>query len=162
MPFEPPGTDVAASAEEKFAEYLALHGMRMTRAQRALVRYIFSYHDHFTANKLLQDLQAKGLNISRATVYRTLARLVDAGLLRTHRFENQVAYEHAYGYPEHDHLYCRRCGAIIEFSAPELAELRDRVAREHGFRAESHRLVITGLCEKCALSRTRRRRVDLI
>ena len=154
--------DPAASAEEKFAEYLALRGKRLSRAQRELVRYIFSYHDHFTATKLIDDIRAKGMKISRATVYRTLARLVDAGLLRTHRFEDQVAYEHQYGYPEHDHLYCRSCGKIVEFTAPELAELRDRVAREHRFRAETHRFIITGLCEACALQRARRRKVDLI
>lgn len=155
-------SDTARSAEEKFAEYLALHGKRLTRAQRDLVRYIFSYHDHFTATKLIDDIRDKGLKISRATVYRTLARLVDAGLLRTHRFEDQVAYEHSYGYPEHDHLYCRQCGKIVEFAAPELAELRDRVAREHRFRAESHRFVVTGLCESCALQKARRRKVDFI
>ncbi len=162
MPFELPQAERQGDPVEKFAEYLALHGMRLTRPQRELVEYIFRYHDHFTATKLLQDIQQKGLKVSRATVYRTLARLVDAGLLRTHRFENQVAYEHAYGYPEHDHLYCRNCGKIEEFSVPELGELRDRVAREHRFRAETHRFVITGLCEECAIASSRRRRVDLI
>ncbi len=44
-----------------------------------------------------------GRAISRSTVYRTLRLLVDAGLLRELRLTNRTAYEHDYGYPDHDH-----------------------------------------------------------
>jgi Fur family ferric uptake transcriptional regulator len=160
-PVLPPAPS-AKTPEEKFAEYLSLRGKRFSRAQRQLVCYIFSYHEHFTANKLLRDIEERGLHISRATVYRTLALLVDAGLLQTHRFNDELAYEHAYGYPEHDHLYCKKCGAIIEFRAPELLELRERVARAHQFRAETHRFVVCGICEKCSRTQARPRKLDLV
>jgi Fur family ferric uptake transcriptional regulator len=75
----------------------------------------------------------------------------------------RAVYEHDYGYPQHDHLYCQMCEKLIEFSSDELAELRDAVAREHNFRVASHRLTIFGVCREC--SRTRHRRqspMDLI
>ena len=50
-----------------------------------MVRYIFSKHNHFDADQLIDDLKGAGLNVSRATVYRTLSKLVDAGLLRASR-----------------------------------------------------------------------------
>ena len=50
-----------------------------------MVKFIFSKHNHFDADQLIDDLKAAGFNVSRATVYRTLAKLVDAGLLRQHR-----------------------------------------------------------------------------
>ena len=53
----------------------------------------------------------------------------------------RAVYEHDYGYPQHDHLYCQMCDKLIEFHSDELAELRDAVAREHNFRVTGHRLI---------------------
>jgi len=153
---------VAEPAEEKFAEYLELRGLRQTRERRDLVRHIFSYHDHFTADTLEADVRQKKIGVSRPTIYRTLALLVEAGMLRKLRFGDRDAYEHDYGYPEHDHLYCTKCQKIIEFHNEELVELRERLSREHGFQANSHRLVITGLCESCARTKTTNRKLDFV
>ena len=32
----------------------------------------------------------------------------------------RAVYEHDYGYPQHDHLYCQICDKLIEFSSEEL------------------------------------------
>jgi len=48
--------------------------------QRDMVRYIFSQHNHFDADQLDRGHETAGFAVSRATVYRTLAKLVDAGL----------------------------------------------------------------------------------
>ena len=49
---------------------------RFTGQQRDMVRYIFSKHNHFDADHLIDDMKQAGLEVSRATVYRTLAKLV--------------------------------------------------------------------------------------
>jgi len=136
--------------EEKFAEYLRRKRHRNTRARRELVRHIFSYRGHFTAEELVSDVERHKIRVSRATVYRTLALLVEAGLLRKIRFGNADAYEHDYGIPAHDHLYCTECGKILEFQVSELDRLLARVARRHNFSISSHRLIVTGLCKECA------------
>ena len=151
---------VAEAPEQKFAEYLELRGQRLTRDRVELVRHVFSYHDHFTADDLEADLKSKG--ISRATIYRNLPLLVEAGLLRKLRFGERDAYEHDYGYPEHDHLYCTKCKKIVEFHNEELVELRDRVSREHNFRAASHRFVISGLCESCFRAKGTKHKLDFV
>ena len=140
---------VAERPEDKFAEFLAMRGHRQTKERHELVRHIFQYHDHFTAEDLLLEVKQKKMVVSRPTIYRTLNLLVEAGLLRKLRFGDRDAYEHDYGYPEHDHLYCTKCNKIIEFHNEELIDLRERVCREQNFRAESHRLVISGLCDEC-------------
>ena len=151
---------VTNAPERKFAEYLELRGQRLTKDRAELIRHVFSYHDHFTAEDLETDLKAKG--ISRATVYRTLPLLVEAGLLRKLRFGDRDAYEHDYGYPDHDHLYCTKCRQIKEFHNEDLVELRDRLAREHGFRGVTHRFVISGLCESCFRAKGTTRRLDFV
>ena len=79
-----PAVAVSQTPENKFREYLASRSkpQRFTGQQRDLVTYIFSRHNHFDAESLIDDLKREGLSVSRATVYRTLTKLVDAGLLR--------------------------------------------------------------------------------
>jgi Fur family ferric uptake transcriptional regulator len=96
-------------------------------------------------------------------VYRTLNELVEAGLLRKMTLSGRAVYEHDYGYPQHDHLYCQICDKLIEFSSEELQEIRDAVAREHNFRVTGHRLIINGVCHDCSRKRHRRQSpLDLI
>jgi Fur family ferric uptake transcriptional regulator len=156
---------VASSPQERFEEYLQSRGKRITQQRRSLVGYIFERHDHFDADELLASLARRpdGDKISRPTVYRTLNELVEAGLLRKMTLGGRAVYEHDYGYPQHDHLYCQVCDKLIEFGSDELQNLRDAVAREHNFRVTGHRLIITGVCEDCSRKRHRRQSpLDLI
>lgn len=96
-------------------------------------------------------------------MYRTLEELVDAGLLRAMTLTGRRVYEHDYGYPQHDHLHCKKCDQLIEFASDELVALREAVAREHGFRVTGHRLIISGVCSDCARKQTRRQSpLDLV
>ncbi len=156
--------EVSLTPLERFEEYLQSRGMRNTGQRRVLVEYVFSQHDHFDADALIEKLPRKGQPdyVSRPTVYRTLAEFVDAGLLRKFELDGRAVYEHDYGYPQHDHLYCQSCHRLIEFQSDELLALRDRVALQHRFHIVGHRLIITGICEACRQSKhkLKRRRQD--
>jgi Fur family ferric uptake transcriptional regulator len=147
---------------EKFREFLEIRGEKLTEPRRVLVRHIFNTHKHFDADELVRDLHDAGRQVSRSTVYRTLRLLVEAGLLRELRLTNRSAYEHDYGYPAHDHLYCTSCNRIVEFRNDEILKLRDLVSSSHGFRASGHRFLISGVCAACSRSHSPRRRLDLI
>ncbi len=71
---------VALSPVERFEEYLQSRGMRNTDQRRSLVQHVFSHHDHFDADNLIEQLPKKGESgyVSRPTVYRTLNEFVDA------------------------------------------------------------------------------------
>ena len=157
--------EVSLSPLARFEEYLQSRGKRMTRPQRLLIEHVFSRHDHFDADALLDQLPQRGDvgRIGRATVYRTLTKFVEAGLLRTFIIDGRTVYEHDYGYPQHDHLHCTECQQLIEFQSDALLQLRDLVAQEYRFKVTGHRLIITGVCEACQKSRRRtKRKVDLI
>jgi Fur family ferric uptake transcriptional regulator len=154
--------EVTESPEEKFREFLEIRGEKLTEPRRILIRHIFDTHKHFDADELVADLQAAGRRVSRATVYRTLHLLVEAGLLRELRLTNRSAYEHDYGYPSHDHLHCTMCNQVVEFRNDEIRRLREAVSLEHGFRPSGHRFIITGVCPACVRARSPRRRLDLI
>ncbi len=159
-----PAVAVSQSPEDKFREFLASRPrpQRFTGQQRTMVQYIFSQHNHFDADQLIDDMKKAGHRVSRATVYRTLAKLVDAGLLRRLELGPRMYYEHDYGYPAHDHMHCGKCGKVIEFQSTAIeAAMRD-VCREHFFNTNGHTLVIRGTCAECNRARVTKRRLDLI
>jgi Fur family ferric uptake transcriptional regulator len=157
--------EVSLSPLQRFEEYLQSRGMRMTKPRRCVLEHVFARHEHFDADTLIDQLPSHGQKgyVGRATVYRTLKEFVDAGLLREFQLDGRAVYEHDYGYPQHDHLYCQECQELIEFQSEELIELREAVARQTNFRVTGHRFIITGVCEKCRMSKRRRRqRLDMI
>ena len=82
----------------------------------------------------------------------------DLSLVGFGELDGRAVYEHDYGYPQHDHLYCKECQKLIEFQSSKLLELRDEVASEHRFRVAGHRLIVTGVCEQCTQARRRKKR----
>ena len=162
QPLQP--LDVSLSPQERFEEYLQARNQRQTRQRRFLVDQVFSDHSHFDADELIDRLPRRGEQnyVSSATVYRTLGDLVDAGLLRKFELDGRTVFEHDYGYPQHDHLYCTRCRQLIEFQSDELMKLRDEVAADQGFRVSGHRMIIQGVCRDCSKSRRKKRKQDLV
>ena len=135
---------VSLTPEERFEEYLQSKGMRNTQQRRNLMQLVYSRHEHFDADTLIEQLPRKGNTgyVSRPTVYRTLAEFVDAGLLRKFELDGRAVYEH---------------------QSEDLIELRRSVAQQHRFRVTSHRLIISGICENCSRTpRRKRRKQDLI
>lgn len=155
---------VAQTPEAKFREYLSSRAkpQRFTEAQQRLVKFVFDSHSHFDAEQLCSELDKADQNVSRATVYRTLAKLVDAGLLRQIYLGQRVVYEHDYGYPEHAHLHCEKCGKMIEFTHDELENIVPAICRKHQFQMGSFNLLIHGVCVDCNRARFSQRRLDLI
>jgi Fur family ferric uptake transcriptional regulator len=161
---ELPAVVVSQSPEAKFREYLASRPrpQRFTGQQRDMVRFIFSRHNHFDAEQLIDDLKQAGFRVSRATVYRTLNKLVDAGLLRRLELGPRMYYEHDYGYPQHEHMRCEQCGKMIEFQSPAIETTLREVCRQHQFNASGHTFVIRGTCAECNRARMTKRRLDLV
>jgi Fur family ferric uptake transcriptional regulator len=156
-----PAVAVSQTPEDKFREYLASRPkpQRFTDQQRELLEHIFARHSHFDPEQLIEALRDAKKRVSRATVYRTLSKLVDAGLLRRIELGGRTVYDHDYGYPAHDHLVCEQCGSMTEFQSEELEALLERVASENQFRAAGHTLVIRGVCAACNAARAAKHRL---
>lgn len=150
-PFSLRSVQVSASPLERFTEFLRTRGKRVTQQRRLIVEQVFSHHDHFDADELMEHLQQLIIErkVSRPTVYRTLSELSEAGLLRKMTLDGRNVYEHDYGYPQHDHLHCQICNKLIEFHSVDIERIRDQVARNHDFQVRSHRLFVSGICSEC-------------
>jgi len=156
-----PAVAVSQTPEDKFREYLASREtpQRFTDQQRELLAHVFARHSHFHAEELIDNLKNAGKSVSRATVYRTLSKLVDAGLLRRIELGERTVFDHDYGYPAHDHLVCEQCHSMTEFQSEELEALLEKVASLNRFRPAGHTLVIRGVCAACNAARAAKPRL---
>jgi Fur family ferric uptake transcriptional regulator len=142
-------------AEKIFREFLAARGQRLTTPRRAVLRAVTEMKTHFGRNRLGEKL--KGSGVHRATMFRTLPLLVEAGIL--HRMREKLDhwhYETVIGHRHHGHLLCVGCGRIIEFCSPAVQRERKRLCRRHDFQEKSHTFIIRGLCARCRRERGRR------
>jgi Fur family transcriptional regulator, ferric uptake regulator len=137
-------------AEEVFRNYLRERGLKATSERQTLVRAILSSQEHFEPEDLLVSLRQQGIRVGKATIYRTLPLLVDAGILRRAFVgHNRAYYEHCLGATPHDHMICTNCGRVFEFDSSDILQIRERLASQASFTVQSHRFQIAGLCRDC-------------
>lgn len=145
-----PGSRESSSERRTFLDYLRRHGRRVTAERLAMFEEIFRQHGHIDADRLHAAMTARGIKISRATVYRNLDLLVDCDLVRRQRFgRNRYLYEHVHPGQQHDHLVCRRCGRLVEFVSPGIRALQREICKAHGFEPGEVTVQISSLCTRC-------------
>ena len=139
--------EVALSPAERFEEYLQSKGMRNTDQRRVMIEHVFSQHDHFDADTLIERMPGKGKPgyVSRPTVYRTLKLFEAKGILERHDFGHGRGHYEATPRVHHDHLIDVETGTVIEFRSDEIEKLQERIAREHGFKLVGHKLELYGV-----------------
>ena len=151
--------NVSASPLDKFQEFLTTKGLRLTRERAIIVEDVFSQHEHFESEELVTRLAER--RVSRSTVYRTLSLLEEAGLLRkVARPHDREVYEHDYGYPQHDHFICNKCGTLVEFRNQSISDVLEQEAAQHGFRMTGHRLEVYGTCDRCSRPNRKHPKLD--
>lgn len=78
-----------------------------------------------------------------ATIYRTLRQFETARIIERQTFGTRVGhFEPASDH--HDHLIDEGSGEAIEFSDPELDELKRKIAERLGYRLIRHQLTLFG------------------
>ena len=133
-----------------FQNFLGEKGLKLTKERIAVLREVFSSHNHFEPENLYQRIKDSGSKASRASVYRTLNLLVESGLVeKVTRTEKSNVYEHTFGHTHHDHMICDGCGGIIEFYSEKLENLQKEICLGNGFDGKSHTLEIHGYCAEC-------------
>lgn len=132
-----------------FRRYLHGQKLKFTPERAMILDATLRKPGLFEAEQLVGDLKQLGHRVSRATVYRTLNHLHDAGILKQVFFDNkQSHYEVLAGRGAHDYLICVETGRVIEFDSEKLRKLRDEICKEHGFEPISHQFHIFGVAPK--------------
>lgn len=147
MPAQP--TDL----HELAAARLRAHGQRYTRSRRAIVDALADADAPLSIPQLLE----RDGSLAQSSTYRNLTELEQADVVHRIVTADEFArYELAEDLTEHHHhLICSHCGDVRDFTVPralehDLDRALDRIAAEHGFAADNHRLDLIGTCATCA------------
>ena len=137
------------SASE-FVEQLRPPGGRRSGKRDAIVRLFLGQDGHFSAEHFVDLVRRSDARISRATVYRTLQWMVDAGMARRVDFGGgRFRFEHAYRHPRHFHFICRTCNQSSEFLSSDIESLVEEIATARGFAPRQSVLQVYGTCQAC-------------
>jgi Fur family ferric uptake transcriptional regulator len=135
-------------------------GQRVTKPRVAVLARVIAAGDaHVSADMLFEDVTAHDADVHRATVYRTLEGLTDAGVLSHVHLDRGVRAYHladgarpAHG-RHHLHGQCSRCGRVVDLPPGILGNAAERIREATGFELHASHAALSGLCEECASTR---------
>jgi len=141
---------VAIPSTTEFVEKLRPAGGRRSGKRDFIVNVFLRQEGHISAEHLVDLIRREDARISRATIYRTLQWMVDAGIARRVDFgEGRFRFEHSYRHPRHFHLICKSCNQSFEFLSSDIESLLEEVAAARNFSPRQSVLQIYGTCESC-------------
>jgi Fur family ferric uptake transcriptional regulator len=129
-------------------------GGKRSSKREQIVNVFLRQEGHLSADDLVDLIRREDQRISRATVYRTLQWMVDAGIARKVDFgEGRFRFEHSYRQPRHFHLICKTCHRSFEFLSSDIEASVDEVASARSFTVSQSVVQIYGTCEECRTGR---------
>ncbi len=103
---------------------------------------------HPTAEKLYSIIQIEYPEVSKATLYRNLSQLAEAGIIKKiDGLENSAHFDH--NTCLHYHFICEKCGKVFDISEGVAHDVVQKAEQETGFKINSHEIVFHGLCRDC-------------
>jgi Fur family transcriptional regulator, ferric uptake regulator len=138
-----------SAGSEQWLAQLQSTGCRLTSARRAVVQVMETSPIALTPLEILESARKQDSSLGLVTVYRTLERLEELGLIqRVHHSRDCQAFLKA-GQGHQHLLLCERCGRSVLFEGDDLNALFTRISQQTGFEIKSHWLQLYGLCEDC-------------
>ena len=142
-----------ATAFPDFSRLKPEGGKRSSKREQ-IINVFLRQEGHLTADDLVDIIRREDQRISRATVYRTLQWMIDAGIARKVDFgEGRFRFEHSYRQPRHFHLICKTCHRSFEFLSSDIEGLVEEVASARAFTPSQSVVQIYGTCEACRTGR---------
>jgi Fur family ferric uptake transcriptional regulator len=142
-----PITDVA------LRDVLRAAGLRATSGRVAVLRRLMQSRTPLSHAQVCELLAPAGMD--RATVYRNLVDLADAGLVRrtdhgdhVWRFEWVGAEQPAHAADAHPHFVCSDCGAVACLPA-DAVSVRAVRGVPRALRRQAVEVRVRGLCDAC-------------
>jgi Fur family transcriptional regulator, ferric uptake regulator len=128
---------------------LRSRGDRLTASRRAVVEALLAGDHHATADEIVARVAESHPEVHRATVYRTLDRLEEVGVLTHVHLGHGPSTFHLNDRPHH-HAVCSSCGAVVEVPLGALEDLAAQLRTESGFELSPQHFALSGRCRDCA------------
>lgn len=123
-------------------------GVRITPQRHAILEYLIESMSHPTADEIFKALEDNFPNMSVATVYNNLRVFKEAGLVKELTY-GDASSRFDWVTTDHYHAICEECGKIVDFYYPILNEVESVAQHVTGFKVNSHRMEVYGICPEC-------------
>ena len=140
---------------EETRERLRAEGLRVTPQRMLVLQILDEAEEHLDAETIYTRARERDPNVSLATVYRTLNKLKEMGLVEQRYFarDHKREYYEATGKKEHYHFTCLGCGQITEVHTPRIAQARRELAEKLGLVFTHACICFEGYCASCVAER---------
>ena len=122
-------------------------GLKSTPGRRAILKILEKTETPLSPDQIYT--QVGSATCDRATIYRILESLGEAGLVQRVALGGKTFYLPEDSSHHHHHIVCRGCHSTICLDQCLIAPL-EKKARQLGFQDIHHSLQLTGLCSKCS------------
>lgn len=145
----------ATAAEERATELLRSVGQRVTRPRVAVLSCVLAAGEqHQSADEILDRVVSSDAKAHRATVYRTLEGLAEAGVLsHVHLGRGLTAYHVSASVAgladSHLHAQCIECRRVVDLPSDILGETAAKIRRASGFHLDPAHVALSGICDDC-------------
>jgi len=136
-------------AEDRFREMLRAAGCRVTAQRLLLLKLLHDCKGHASANDLYHLAGARDPRLNLSTVYRTLSKLKEAGLVHELHLDQEHHHYELVAKGTHHHLICQGCGKILEMTCFLVDEILSHIETEHDFKVTATHIEFTGYCADC-------------
>ncbi len=123
-------------------------GVRITPQRHAILEFLISSESHPTADEIYKALEKDFPNMSVATVYNNLRVFRNTDLVKELTY-GDASSRFDFVTHDHYHIICDQCGSIVDFHHPGLEEVERLASHMTGFKVNSHRLEVYGVCPEC-------------
>ncbi len=103
----------------------------------------------FTIDDLWQEIREEEPHLGRATVYRSVEKLVTMGLLDRVEFADGSHHYRICGDGHHHHLTCTSCHRVVEVYVCLPIDQITAIGDKTNFDIQGHSLALFGRCENC-------------
>jgi Fur family ferric uptake transcriptional regulator len=122
-------------------------GLRATRPRLAVYRALDSLGGHRSADEVYERVLDSGEQLSRASVYNSLAALADAGLvLHADAGSGRALYETTTEW--HHHAVCRVCGVVSDVACVTGSKPCLATGGDWG-QIDEAQIIFRGICAAC-------------
>src|SRR3954468_13561301 len=120
-------------------------GGRLTLPRRLVLEALFAARRLVSAEYI-----ATGADVDLASVYRTLERLEELGVVRHVHVGHGPGLYGLVGDGEREFLVCEHCGKVLAVAPHELDGARDAIREAFGYEARFTHFPVHGRCADCA------------
>jgi Fur family transcriptional regulator, peroxide stress response regulator len=133
--------------DKDFIATLRDHGLQVTYQRLAIYQALYFTKEHPSAEVIYQQVKKRFPMISLGTVYKTLEKFFEVGLIQKVSPVTEVARYDAKVNPHH-HMVCLDCQSIQD-AEDIIGEQKITIPDKHGFQVVRQQVVLQGYCPGC-------------